>query len=254
MRRLMTWTWVALMVALFAGCLVAALSGCRSPGNTEPPPQMQTELEQMSTWYPDIWKILGGVLTLGKGALQDLARYIEKLNHRQELQTAVRHWLIVGAVASGLFALAGTLGKLLAGRAAAASVWAIPLAWVARQAPWHAFAVSGLLCGCCIALAVYLVPVWAIVTDLFWVALFVGAFYAGWVLSCRRYTGEWHPDGLVTLPAGWKLRQTLPGPVQDISEPRPGYNPPPVANVVKPPAPPVAPVPMMSKPSDNLAN
>lgn len=217
MRRLMKWTWLILMISLFAGCSLGALTSCRREPAAEPPPQMQRDLEKKAAEYPGIWKILGGVVTLAKDGMQDLARYVEKLNRRQEQQATVRRWLIVGAVVSGLFALAGAAGKLLVGRAAAASIWAIPLAWLARQAPWHAFVASGLACAGCIALAVYLAPVWAIAIDLFWVALFVGAFYAGWVLSCRRYTGEWRPDGLVTLPAGWK--PLLPGAASTRSTP-----------------------------------
>ncbi len=206
MRRLMKWTWIALMLALVAGCSVVALSGCRSPQNSEPPPKMQAELEQKAREFPGLWKLLGGIVTLAKDKLEDLGRYVEKLNRRQELQAMVRHRLIVGAVACGLFAVLGGAGKLLEGGALAAAWYGALLVWIARQVRWRSLAAAGLACACCVCLSIWLVPLWRLACDLAWLVGAVALFFAGWEFSCRFYTGAWTPDGLVRLPKGWQTK------------------------------------------------
>ena len=145
-------------------------------------------------------------------AVDEVVQYIAKLNRRQELQATVRHWLIVGAVASGLFALLAGAGKFCSNVPA---WWGVILRWIAEQVRWRAIVGAALACAACICMAVWIAPLWRFGIDLLHVAGYLLVFCAGWEFSCRRYTGAWKPDGLVRLPKGWQVAPPAAGPVNN---------------------------------------
>lgn len=190
---------VSVLLVLF----VLSSTGCQRPDPAQPDPQAKA-LQAKAAESPTFGRILQKILQVGDALLSQVEKKLDQVLRTQELQATVHHWLIAAAIATGLLCLLGGAGKLLEGGAWAASPYGAVLVWIGRQVPLHAVIVSGLACTGCICLAIWLVPVWAFLVDLGKFVLLAAAFWLGWVLSCRRYTGEWRKDGLVRLPKGWQ--------------------------------------------------
>lgn len=205
MRDMKRWI-VELAWATFAGILAVgmflAASGCPKPGNENAPAAVKAVESS-----PKVAKIAVEAAPLSPGHQDEVLAKEKALQNEQARQTTVRHWLIVAAVALGLFALVAGVGKALAGKALGATVWGIALVWVGNQVPWRAVIIAGVACAAAVCATVWLDPLWTLLRDLGWLAFWAGTVYATWELACRRYTGTWEPHGLVTLPKGWAVKK-----------------------------------------------
>ena len=189
----------ALSIILTAALFVA-LAGCPKPA-----PADTSEAVKAVQARPAVAKVAVKAAPLTDAHCQQVQAVEDKLAREQARQATVRHWLIVAAVALGLFALVGGAGKFLAGGAAAAAWYGVLLVWVGNQIRWRTILVAAGACAGCIALAVWVDPVWGFVVDLGYLAVLAIWTFAVWELSCRAYTGAWTPDGLVRLPTGWSV-------------------------------------------------
>lgn len=203
-KQIFVWGVAGIVLALcLCGC--PPTGGKDTPEKTDPElSSLEKELGKASSADPKFKALLKQLLNLKTQHIVEMKKKADQLEREQELQNTVRHWLLISAVATGLAAIAGGVGKLLSS-GAAATWWGILLAWVGRQMRWRSIVVLGVACAGCVCLSIWLDPVWTVVRDLGYLAVLVMWTFGVWELSCRHYTGEWAHDDLVRLPAGWSV-------------------------------------------------
>jgi len=189
---------IALLLTLAA---VMFTAGCSQNASNQEDDARLAAVQKKAGENPVVWKLLGTIVDLAKDGIQELAKYGEKLKHRQDLQASARRWLIGTAIASGLFALLAGAGKLLS---ASPTWYGMALGWLGEQVRLRSIIVAALICAACICGAIWIAPLWRYAVAALWVAAYALTFFGGWELSCRRYTGAWKADGLVRLPKGWQ--------------------------------------------------
>jgi hypothetical protein len=180
--------------------VVLLSAGCTPPAGVD-----QAALSRLAARAESeatIGKLIADIDGLSAKHVKEVEAFAAKRMREQEHQATARHWLIVAAVALLLGGTAALAGKLGLG---AGAWWGALLSAVGAQVRWRTVAVGTAAGLACVALAIWIDPVWTYLRDLGWLAAGALALLACWELACRYYTGAWLKDDLVRLPAGWRV-------------------------------------------------